>query len=60
MVDPRVVWVVLRQVARGHHTEQGRASFKRDDIRADLRGSKRGLTNQDQTPHLVRIARDLQ
>ena len=52
-VDRRVVRVVLRQVARDHHTVRGRASFKRYDIRAGIRGSKSGRTNQDQTPRLV-------
>jgi len=51
----QAVQVVHHLVARDRHTEQGRASFERDGIRAWSKGLERGRTSQDQTLRLAGI-----
>ena len=51
-LDPQVVQVVLRRVARDHN-EQDRVSFRMNDVRACPGGLEKGHTSQHQTLRLV-------
>lgn len=42
-LDPQVAWVVLHRVARDHHTERDRVSYKRGDLRMRSERLGRGV-----------------